>query len=419
VNILPVLLTLNSFSAASPPNIAITSWQNAAVFSVPTEDDSKVKAIIEGYLKELKSKGFNPAEQGLVIESQWGQLANVKADEPISAASLTKIVTTLAAIEKLGLDHQFTTTVQHTGQFKNGVLEGDLVIVGDRDPLFTWEEAISLASALQKLGIKKIQGNLLIVGNFYMNFQTNTKISGDNLKKSFNWHLWPHPLLTQYNSNPAKKLYKPALVVQGQVKVLPAIPPDSKLILRHKSLPLLAIIKQMNIYSNNYIAQILADSVGGINVVVQTVESLAQISPKEIQLVNGSGLGDKNRISPYAICQIWSTLEKFLAGQSLKIADLFPVSGVDKEGTLRRRHIPAGIPMKTGTLNSVSALAGVIPTQENGPVCFAILNHGNGIAQLRHEQDLVLQRLSKHWQILVDHNLKPVKPFLGDPTRNI
>ena len=404
------------FSVA--PNIVVVSWQKAQIFAVPTENDPEVELIIAQYLRDLKKQGYNPNLQGIWLQSEWAELANVHANVPISAASLTKIATSLAAIEKLGLQHRFITTIQQTGEVTAGVLKGNLVIVGDRDPLLTWEEGIALANSLERLGIKKIEGDLLIVDNFYMNFQTDPQKSGEALKRSFNWRLWPSSLVRKYAELPSKNS-KPALIVQGQVKVIPNIPANSRLILRHKSLALLDIIKQMNVYSNNHIAQMLADSVGGVGTVVQVAQQMANISPEEIQLVNGSGLGVNNRISPHAVCQIWLALEKRLATESLKISDIFPVSGIDTQGTLRLRHLPLGIPVKTGTLDEVSAIAGVVSTQERGSVWFAIINHGERIDKLRQQQDLLLERLSHHWQFTHIHpNSKPVQPFLGDPSRN-
>jgi len=406
--------------AVTPPMmIAFTNWQQAQVFAVPIEEDPQVERIVKQYLEDLQKKGYNINQQEIWIQSQWAELANIKSDIPVSAASLTKIATTLAAVNKFDLDHRFVTEVGRTGDMANGVLQGDLVITGQGDPLFTWEEGISLANTLEKLGIRKIQGNLIIVNNFSMNFQKDPKISGETLKKSFNWHLWPtHLLKKDIKLSKIHKLSKPTLTIQGKVITVDQSLVGVSPVLRHQSLSLREIIKQMNIHSNNNIAQSLCDSVGGAAVVVQTAKDLAQIPPDQIHLENGSGLGANNRISPRAITQIWMTLENLLAKRSSKIADLFPVSGVDHQGTLSIRHIPAGVTLKTGTLNEVSTLAGVIPTRERGPVWFTILNHGGRINQLRHEQDLLLQKLSKHWQFELDPSLKSVKPFLGDPARN-
>ena len=77
--------------------------------------------------------------------------------------------------------------------------------------------------------------------------------------------------------------------------------------------------------------------------------------------------------------------------------------------------------MKTGTLNEVSALAGMLPTRERGLVWFTLINQGQGIEFFRNEQDRLLQRLAKHWQVVPTIPLVPNadQVFLGDPRRNV
>ena len=97
------------------------------------------------------------------------------------------------------------------------------------------------------------------------------------------------------------------------------------------------------------------------------------------------------------------------------------MGGRDKTGTVQWRNLPDGVAVKTGTLAQVSALAGVIPTKERGPVWFAIINHGPNIDRFRVEQDRLLQRLTNHWNLTpVASPAKATQPVkLGDPKRNI
>jgi len=148
---------------------------------------------------------------------------------------------------------------------------------------------------------------------------------------------------------------------------------------------------------------------------------LAKISSEEIQLKNGSGLAVENRISPRAVTLMFMALQEKLKSTTLNLSDLFPVMGRDRDGTLQWRNMPPGLTVKTGTLNQVSALAGIIPTQERGMVWFTIINGGSNFDRLRAEQDKVLQRLSQHWQILPTAlNPGPTdQVYLGDPSRNL
>ena len=109
---------------------------------------------------------------------------------------------------------------------------------------------------------------------------------------------------------------------------------------------------------------------------------------------------------------------------NLNLADIFPVAGAEYIGTLKERHLPIGTTIKTGTLNEVSALAGVLPTRDRGLVWFVILNQGSQIAKLRQQQDILLQSLVTEWGqvtptplVLTKHDREPA--YFGDPSRNI
>ncbi|WP_338022506.1 D-alanyl-D-alanine carboxypeptidase [Argonema antarcticum] len=167
--------------------------------------------------------------------------------------------------------------------------------------------------------------------------------------------------------------------------------------MRHRSLTLAQILKYMNIYSNNEMAEMLATSLGGSQVVRSLAAEASEVPVSEIHLINGSGLGVDNRISPRAACAMLQAIQHKLQPLGLTIGDIFPVSGRDRLGTLVRRHIPAAAVVKTGTLRNVSALAGVLPTRDRGLVWFAIINRGNDVSSLRVGQDRFLQMLLQQW----------------------
>lgn len=403
-----------------PPSVPLVAWQDAKVFDVPTEADPVVEQFISDYLNRLAQFGFKPEQQGVWIQTQWAQLGQNNENIPISAASLTKIATSLATLEKWGINHRFETKVYTTGTLLNGVLEGDLIIEGSEDPLFVWEEAIALGNALHQLGIKSISGDVIIVNDFYMNFKTDPQVTGQWLLFALNESQWT-PLIEQAYQNLPLSTPRPKITVEGTIQLQSSVPPTAQLRLRHQSLTTAELLKQMNIYSNNAMAEMLAQSVGGASVVAQTAAKAANLDPQAIQLINGSGLGVENRISPYATCQMLMAIADKLATNPITVADIFPVAGRDLQGTMQWRDIPDGVAVKTGTLAQVSALAGVIPTKERGLVCFSLINAGNDIVQFRAEQDRFLQRLAQHWQIQpeVTLNSPANSAFLGDPKRNL
>lgn len=262
--------------------------------------------------------------------------------------------------------------------------------------MFVWEEAIAVGNALNKMGIKHVSGNLIIAGKFSMNFQPDPGISGEMLKEAFDARNWGTEAEFVYSSLPAGTA-KPQLAIAGGVKIQKKSSVGNKiLLLRRRSLPLAEILRQMNIYSNNEIAEMLAEGVGGAQAVKQIAAAAAQVPPEEIEIINGSGLGQENRISPRAACAMYIAIQRYLLPYQLTIADLFPVSGRDG-GTLDYRQIPKDTTIKTGTLSDVSALAGALPTRERGLIYFAIINRGYDVDGFRIQQDILLQRLQKQW----------------------
>jgi serine-type D-Ala-D-Ala carboxypeptidase/endopeptidase (penicillin-binding protein 4) len=368
------------------------SMQDVPPLNLTLQPPASVEnATIDRYLNQLSA---SRAAQGVWMQSNTQLLANHQGTIPLPAASITKVATSLAALKKLGPDHRFTTQMGATGPIENGILQGDLVIQGGADPLFVWEDAIATANLLSQAGIQRVTGNLIIQGPFYMNFKTNPQQAGELFKQGLNAQLWPPAAAIQYET--LKDLPKPQLEIQGNVRVTEA-PIPSNLILEHSSLPLAELLKQMNRYSNNAMAEMLAKEVGGSKRVAQIAAQAAGVPQAEIQLVNGSGLGIENQMSPRAACGMMLAIANLLHSQQMTIADILAVTGEDI-GILDNRSLPQQAVIKSGTLNNVSSLVGALPTQEQGAVWFVLFN-GEGTVQLfRSQQEILLQNLMTQWK---------------------
>lgn len=394
-----------------------------ALILAPSPDPLE-KTTIGQYLHLLETWGLARANQGIWMQSGPMLLTNNNGTVPLPAASLTKVATSLAALKTWKPDHHFQTLIGATGPISGGVLQGDLVITGGGDPLFVWEDAIALGNTLNSLGIHRVTGNLVIAGNFAMNYKSNPLVAGELLKQALDSATWKAAALHQYSTLPAGTS-KPRVVISGVVQV-PLIPnPKQILLLRHNSLPLSEILKEMNVYSNNEMAQMLGNSLGGAQVVAHLAARTAGVSEPEIQLMNTSGLGVENRISPRAVCAMFMAIQRELLPHQMSVADVFAIAGWDHRGTLETRHVPAGAVVKTGTLNDVSALAGVMPTRDRGMVWFAILNRGSAIERLRTSQDNLLQRLVTQWHLapsvpaaITPHQIGKIPSNLGAASRN-
>ncbi|WAL58830.1 D-alanyl-D-alanine carboxypeptidase [Thermocoleostomius sinensis] len=403
-----LLSSLLSLFLGGPPNVGAQSVNWSGVISEATIDslimevadpDPMATIAVQQHLEALASQGLSSERQGVWLRIGDQVVAENMGTVPLPAASLTKIPTTLVALATWGPDHQFETIVSTTGAIEAGVLQGNLIVHSESDPFFVWEEAIALGNALNQAGIQQIAGDLVISGNFAMNFETDPITAGTFLKQGFDSNLWTDEVEAQYQQLPPATP-RPRLALAGTVRLATAADRErSTPIVKHQSLPLINILRGMNIYSNNIIAEMLSDILGGAAALAEQAATIANVPPEEIQLINGSGLGEENRISPRAVTSMLVSIQKYLQPRQMSIADVFPVIGRDG-GTLNGRNIPQGAVLKTGTLNAVSSLAGVIPTRNRGLVWFTIINLGAGDLQFFHDQqDFLLQKLQTAWGV--------------------
>ncbi|MEA5595811.1 D-alanyl-D-alanine carboxypeptidase [Rivularia sp. UHCC 0363] len=374
------------------------AWQAGPGLALAPDPNPARNNTIREYLKELETlKLIKPEQasiQGIWIQSGPMLMASHEATKPLPAASLTKIATSLTVLKHWGPDHKFETLLGATGPIKNGVLEGDLVVNASGDPLFVWEEAITIGNALNKMGIKRVNGNLIIVGKFAMNFQRNPQLAGQAFQTALNSATWSRNIALQYSRMP-KGTPKPQVVITGKVEAQEEVESSVTPLIRHYSLPTKELINEMNVFSNNEMAEMFAESVGGASVVQSTAAQLARVPQSEIQLINGSGLGQENRISARAVTAMLMAIQRLAASHNLTVADFFPTSGLDYRGTTSARHIPKYTAFKTGTLSDVSALSGVMPTKNRGLVWFTIINKGTFVPGFRSQQDKLLQAMLK------------------------
>jgi serine-type D-Ala-D-Ala carboxypeptidase/endopeptidase (penicillin-binding protein 4) len=85
------------------------------------------------------------------------------------------------------------------------------------------------------------------------------------------------------------------------------------------------------------------------------------------------------------LCGIFRAIERLVQAQGMTIADIFTVMGQD-ESVLDWRPLPRQAVLKSGTLDTVSALAGALPTQQ-GAVWFVLMNNDGDVEAFRKLQE--------------------------------
>ena len=89
------------------------------------------------------------------------------ADIAFIPASSLKTLTTATALEILGPDFRFATELKSAAPIKDGVIQGDLVIVGGGDPMLSMDDLIAWAADLKQRGLVRVTGGIRVDGSIF------------------------------------------------------------------------------------------------------------------------------------------------------------------------------------------------------------------------------------------------------------
>ncbi|MGO9513998.1 MAG: D-alanyl-D-alanine carboxypeptidase/D-alanyl-D-alanine-endopeptidase [Steroidobacteraceae bacterium] len=98
-----------------------------------------------------------------IVDPDSGRvLLSLNGDTQRSPASTIKLITTFASLDLLGPAYTWHTRALLRGPFKNGVLDGDLILQGGGDPYMTLERWWSFVHMLRAKGLVAIRGDIVI-----------------------------------------------------------------------------------------------------------------------------------------------------------------------------------------------------------------------------------------------------------------
>ncbi len=162
------------------------------------------------------------------------------------------------------------------------------------------------------------------------------------------------------------------------------VPEDAELIVTHISPPLFEVVDGVLAYSNNFTAEQLLRTLGSVMTgdpgdwengteVLEGYWTALGNDPDALALENGSGLSQSGRLTTAGLVDLISLASRSQQ-RGTSLIDALPVAG--EEGTLRTRLRNSGkrVRAKTGTLDGVSGLTGVITAEDGTPeVAFSII----------------------------------------------
>src|SRR6185295_4642414 len=291
--------------------------------------------LVAAYTDSLATFGFSAENQGFIVATLKGEvLAEHNADRLFNPASVTKIATSLTAISRLGPDFKFRASLYTDGTLDpaTGVLHGSLYVIGSGDPALFPENAMMIADKLNRSGIREVDGNLVVLGQFFFNFSTAREASAKAFRAVLTPDTWTAQAKASYTRFLAIRSAEdrdsgtqkapplsgpPSLKINGQTISDPTVN-TSKLspLAVHTSLPLLRVLKGLNDFSNNWMATVIGNLVGGPDAVERFLKTEVGFKDDEVSFATSSGLG-ANSISPRGTITMLRKLITYLEGKGL------------------------------------------------------------------------------------------------------
>lgn len=299
-------------------------------------------------------------------------------------ASTMKLVTAIAAIDRLGGSYQFKTELCYTGEVNDRTLTGDIYCVGGFDPRFNSDDMRAFVEAIHKMGVDTIRGNIYADKSMKDAYQFGAGWCWDDDNPALS------PLLISRKDSFVERfvsdLLADSLVVEANVGE--AQRPDSAYCICRRFHTIDQILMRMmknsdNLYAESMFYQLAAStgtrqaSAKQARSVINRLISKVGLNPKRYEIADGSGLSLYNYLS--------AELEVRLLRYAFQNNNIYmhlrpslPIAGED--GTLRKRmtgvFTAGNVRAKTGTVQGVSSLAGYCTAANGHRLAFSIINQG-------------------------------------------
>ncbi len=363
------------------------------------------------------------ADTCLVIDIGDRRVANVNPNLPLVPASNQKVLTTFAALSSLGTNTTFTTRIYAQGSIVDGVLNGDIVIVGGGDPFLVTQEFQAqypdqdgrfhtrfedLVDVVVQAGITEITGGIVADESLFdserypqewdtrlIDQRQSGPLSALALNEGF--VSWPSEFTGSFRARQpsedpalnAAQVFEALLDERGIV--VQSAPRNEQLssgatqLGELVSAPLSDLVVHINSFSSNFGAEIVTKHLGLADAGIGSTAAGARAVVAELgergfdvsaaQVYDGSGLAESDRLTCSLMADILNTVgPNSLLGQSLSIGG--------QRGSLAIRHLGTDaegqVYAKTGTLNGSTALSGFVLSSVDPEVVatFAYLVNG-------------------------------------------
>lgn len=360
----------------------------------------------------LTDPALGPRVSAAVVDAVTGErlYAVATTPEPLLPASTSKIVTAAAALSELGADARFSTRVV------TGAAPGEVVLVGGGDPtlaspavepsvLFGGTPPARLsaladvtASALRSRGATGVP-RLVVDSSLFSGpelapgwkptYLTEGSVARVTALMVDTGRVRPGRGAREAEPDLAAGQRFAALLAERGVPVGTVVrgvaPADAEELAEAQSPPVRGLVEVMLAASDNDIAEALARHValargepatfaGAATAMRDSVVELG-LNPDAVRVADGSGLSRDSRIRPEAVAQLLALAGRVDRPELRPLLGGLAVGGY--EGTIERRfrarpELAGAVRAKTGTLNDVSTLAGLVVDAEGRLLAFGV-----------------------------------------------
>jgi serine-type D-Ala-D-Ala carboxypeptidase/endopeptidase (penicillin-binding protein 4) len=388
-----------------PLRPAAAAVATVAFFLVPAAQAGSRNAFQTRLARALRARHVSPSRTGAVaVDLRTGRFVFARnAHLPLRPASNEKLATTYAALTALGPSFRIETDVLGDGQLTGTTWDGDLVLKGYGDPALSLAQLESLAQQVAAAGIKQVTGSVLGDESWF-----DARRTGLGWKAQF--YLHESPALSALIVNrgwtgryetgrPAlmatqlfrSDLHRAGVAVHGRT-ALGAAAVDAVPLANVESAPLAALVRHMDVYSDNFYAEMLLKEVGAVQgksgsaaagiAELRELLRAAGVPLAGVRTVDGSGLSLIDRWTPLGLASLLRTMWQDPDLRPYVVSAL-PIAG--ETGTLdhRMRKGPARglVRAKTGTTDNASSLSGFVGDR----FVFSILENGSPVRTLNAE----------------------------------
>jgi D-alanyl-D-alanine carboxypeptidase/D-alanyl-D-alanine-endopeptidase (penicillin-binding protein 4) len=352
----------------------------------------------------------------------FGEVYAANADQLLRPASNEKLLAALGILHHVGAGTTLSTTVMRSGPVVDGVLQGDLVLIGGGDPLLDVggpHSLESLARAVRAAGIARVAGNLV-----YDDFRYDDQFTLPGWSSgAVPYDIGPVSALSAGRNRYRRDgdfVRRPAWSNTALFRVLlnhhgvrvdgPTRREDRDMdtmaiVVREHSAPVRTLVQHMLLFSDNVVAESLVKEIGFRRTGKGTTEGGLQ-GIREIMAalcLNGVGnMADGSGLSVRDVraARQWRILLQSVRDQAWAqpfVAGL-PVAG--RGGTLARRFVgtPAQdrVRAKTGTIYATRSLSGYATTLSGRSAVFSIIVNGPNVERANDAiDDLVVELVAK------------------------